>query len=80
MALTETKEVDKIEVVGQYAILQVRTATVVRKDGQEIARSFHRHMVFPGQSLSGEDSKVVAIANALHTPEVIAAFEAANGG
>lgn len=80
MALTETQEVDKIEVVGQYAILQVRTATVVRRDGEEVARSFHRHMVVPGQSVSGEDAKVVAIANALHTPEVIAAFEAANGG
>lgn len=79
MALTETQEVDKIEVVGQYAILQVRTATVVRRDGEEVARSFHRHMVVPGQSVSGEDAKVVAIANALHTPEVIAAFEAANG-
>lgn len=80
MALTETQEVDKIEVIGQYCILQVRTATVVRRDGEEVARSFRRHMVVPGQSVSGEDSKVVAIANALHTPEVIAAFEAANGG
>ena len=78
--LTESTEVDKIEVIGQYCILQVRTATVVRRDGEEVARSFHRHMVVPGQSVSGEDAKVVAIANALHTPEVIAAFEAANGG
>lgn len=78
--LTESTEVDKIEVIGQYCILQVRTATVVRRDGEEVARSFQRHMVVPGQSVSGEDAKVVAIANALHTPEVIAAFEAANGG
>jgi hypothetical protein len=78
--LTESTEVDKIEVMGQFCILQVRTATVIRRDGEEISRSFARHIVVPGQSVSGEDSKVVAIANALHTPEVIAAFEAANGG
>lgn len=74
--LTETKEVDQIEVVGQFSLLQVRTATVVRRDGQEIARSFHRHVVCPGEDLTGQDPKVVSIANALHTPELIAAFEA----
>jgi len=78
--LTESTEVDKIEVMGQFCILQVRTAAVIRRDGEEISRSFSRHIVVPGQSTSGEDAKVVAIANALHTPEVIAAFEAANGG
>lgn len=74
--LTETVEVDQIEVVGQFSLLQVRTATVVRRDGQEIARSFHRHVVCPGEDLTGQDPKVVSIANALHTPELIAAFEA----
>ena len=74
--LTETKEVDQIEVVGQFSLLQVRTATVVRRDGKEIARSFHRHVVCPGEDLTGQDPKVVSIANALHTPELIAAFEA----
>jgi hypothetical protein len=71
---TEYKEVDKVEVVTQYNLIQVRTATIVQKDGKEIARSFHRHLVQPGQDLSGEDPKVVAIANAVHTPEIIAAF------
>jgi len=73
--LTEEKEVDKIEVVTQYNLLQVRTATIVKKDGAEIARSFHRHIVQPGDDLSGEDARVVAIANAVHTPEIIAAFQ-----
>jgi hypothetical protein len=72
--LTESKEVDKIEVVTDYNVLQVRTATSVKKDGEEIARSYHRHIVCPGDDLSGEDAKVVAIANALWTPELIAAF------
>lgn len=73
--LTEAKEVDKVEVVTEYNIIQVRTATVVKKDGAEIARSFHRHIVQPGDDLTGQDPKVVAIANAVHTPEIIAAFQ-----
>ena len=73
--LTEYKEVDKLEVVTQYNLIQVRTATVVQRDGKEIARSFHRHIVCPGDDLTGQDPKVVAIANAVHTPEIIAAFE-----
>ena len=72
--LTEYKEVDKLEVVTRYNLIQVRTATVVLKDGKEIARSFHRHVVQPGDDLTGQDPKVVAIANAVHTPELIAAF------
>jgi len=73
--LNEEKEVDKIEVVTEYNILQVRTATVIKKDGAEISRSFQRHIVQPGDDLSGQDPKVVAIANAVHTPEIIAAFQ-----
>jgi hypothetical protein len=73
--LTERKEVDKLEVVTQYNLIQVRTATIVQKDGKEIARSFHRHVVQPGDDLTGQDPKVVAIANAVHTPEIIAAFQ-----
>jgi hypothetical protein len=82
--LSEAQEVDKIEVVGPYNIIQVRTATVISRDGVEISRAFHRTTVVPGQSLSGQDPKVVAIANAVHTPEVVAAYEAyiagLNGG
>lgn len=74
--LTEYKEVDKLEVVTRYNLIQVRTATVVMKDGKEIARSFHRHVVQPGDDLSGQDPKVVAIANAVHTPEIVTAFQA----
>jgi ABC-type lipoprotein export system ATPase subunit len=72
---TEEKEVDKVEVVTSFNLIQVRTATIVKKNGEEVARSYHRHLVQPGQDLSGEDPKVVAIANAVHTPEIIAAFE-----
>jgi hypothetical protein len=72
--LVQSKEIDKIEVVTEYKILQVRTATIVKSDGKEIARSFQRHLVCPGDDLSNESSTVVAIANAVHTPEIIAAF------
>ena len=76
MALTERTEVDKIEVVGQFNQIQVRTATVIERDGVEISRSFHRHVVAPGQDVSNEDAKVQAIAASLHTEEVIAAYTA----
>ena len=76
MALTEETAVDRVEVLedGQ---LQVRTATVVKRDGVEISRTFHRHVVVPGQSLSGQDAKVQAVGAAVHTAAVIAAYEAA---
>ena len=57
MALTETIEYDKIEVVGQYKAVQVRKATVVKKDGTELARSFYRYVLDPG-TLDGSDNLV----------------------
>ena len=57
MALTETIEYDKIEVVGQYKHVQVRKATVVKKDGTELARSFERFVLDPG-TLDGDDNLV----------------------
>lgn len=73
--LTEETVVDKIEVVGNFAHVQVRMANIIKKDGVEISRSFHRHVVTPGQDYSNEDPKVQAICSAVHTPEVIAAYE-----
>ena len=57
MALTESTEYDKIEVVSQYKIVQVRKATVVKKDGTELARSFNRYVLDPG-TLDGDDNLV----------------------
>ena len=54
MALTESIEYDKIEVVGQYKNVQVRKATVIKKDGVELTRSFHRHTLNPDSDISGE--------------------------
>jgi len=76
MALTKTVVEDKIEVVGSYKSVQVRTATVIKEDGVELSRSFHRHVVTAGDDYSGESTEVQAICAAVHTSEVIAAYEA----
>lgn len=70
MALIEKQIVDKIEVLETNSI-QVRTANVIEKDGVEIARTFHRHVLHPSTDISGEDTKVQAIANAVWTQEII---------
>jgi len=75
MALTETKVVDKIEVV-ENGIVQVREATRILKNGEQIAQTYHRWTLTPGQDISDQASNVQAIANAAWTPEVIAAYQA----
>jgi hypothetical protein len=75
MALEKQVVVDQIEVVENGAV-QVRTATKIMDDGVEISRTFHRHVVTPGQDYSQEDAKVQAICAAIQTPDVIAAYEA----
>jgi len=76
MALTKEVIADKVEVVGVYRHVQVRTATVVLEDDVELSRSFHRHVVAPGEDTTGMDAEVIAICAAVHTPEVIAEYEA----
>ena len=75
MALTERVEIGRREVLADGQI-QVRTDTVIERDGVEIGRSFHRHVVAPGDDLSGEDAAVQTVANAVHTDAVIAAYRA----
>jgi len=90
MALTETQENDKIEVVNKWTI-QVRNATIIKKDGVELTRSFHRHVLVPGTlkggtgsdkddliatDISGEDADVQAICNAAWTSQVKTDFTA----
>ena len=74
MALTEAQVEDKIEIVGDYKMVQVRTATVIKKDGVELTRSFSRHVVAPNADISGESTEVKAICNAVHTDAVKAAY------
>ena len=79
MALTEETIQDKIEVVGDYKMVQVRTATVIKRDGTEISRSFTRHVVAPDISatdLANESAEVQAICNAVHTEAIKTAYAA----
>ena len=73
MALNKTVLEDKIEIVGEYKTVQVRTATVIDEDGAELSRSFHRHVVSAGDDYSAESAEVQAICAAVHTEAVIAA-------
>jgi len=76
MALTEETVQDKIEIVGDFKHVQVRTAVVIKRDGVEISRSFSRHVVAPGDDISGESAEVQAICNAVHTQAVKDAYAA----
>lgn len=76
MALAKVISVDLIEVLENNCI-QVRTKTAIKEDGVEISSKFHRHVVVPGADYSAEDTKVKAIAASVHTPAVIAAYQAA---
>ena len=73
MALTKQTVVDKIEVL-ENGTLQVRSATRVLEDGEVLSSSFHRHTLTPGEDTSNEDAKVVAIANATWTTDVVTAY------
>ena len=76
MALTKTQKVDKIEIVGDYKHVQVRTATVIEEDGAELSRSFSRHVVSPLDDASGETAEVQSICSSVHTDEIKAAYQA----
>ncbi len=75
MALQETVEIDRIEIVGN-GIVQVREATTITKNGEFFARQFKRWVLTPGQDLTGQPANVVAQCQAAWTPEVIAAYQA----
>lgn len=76
MALTERTVEDKIEIVGDFKHIQVRTATIIERDGEEISRSFNRHVVAPTDDISNESAEVQAICNAVHTQEIKDAYTA----
>ena len=70
MALTETTEYDKIEVVGEYKTVQVRKALVIKKDGKELTRQFERYVLTPDTDISGQPTEVTSICNAVWTDAV----------
>ncbi len=76
MALTERTTDDKIEIVGDYKHIQIRTATIIERDGVEISRSYHRRVVGPSDDVSNETDEIKALASLLHTEEIKAAYQA----
>ena len=76
MALTEETEQDKIEIIKPFNMLQIRTATIIKKNGVEISRSFHRHVVAPDADVSGESDDVKALATQFHTDAIKTAYAA----
>ena len=79
MALTKTEVVDKVEVVdtGDWSMVQVRTATIIKEDDTELSRSYTRKVINPTDDWSGESDKVKAICDAVHNDTTKAAYEAA---
>ena len=76
MALTKEITQDRIEVVGEYKAVQVRTKTAVLEDGVELSSGFHRHVVSAGDDYSAESAEVQAICAAVHSDAVVAAYAA----
>ena len=70
MALSESIEYDKIEVVGQYKNVQVRKASVIKKDGKELTRSFERYVLHPDTDITKEPTEIQTICNVVWTQEV----------
>ena len=75
MALSELTEYDKIEVVGEYKAVQVRKASVIKKDGTELTRSFERYVLHPDSDISGQPTEVAAVCNAVWTDAVKEAWK-----
>lgn len=76
MALTEETVEDKIEAVGEFKHVQVRTATIIKRDGVEISRVYCRHVLAPDADITGESAEVQAICAAVHTQAVKDAYAA----
>ena len=74
MAITKTIVEDKIEIVGEYKTIQVRTATVIKEDDVELTRSFHRHVLTPGTDLSDQSEEVQGIAAVVWNEALIASY------
>ena len=75
MAITKETQIGKIEVVGKYKSVQVRTDTVVMEDSEELSRKYHRHALMPDADISNEHSEVQAVCNAVWTDQVKADYE-----
>jgi hypothetical protein len=76
MAITKETVIGSLEVVGDYKFVQVRTDTVIKEDGKELSRTYHRHVLTPDSNISGEDTSVQSVCNAVWTQAVKDAYTA----
>ena len=74
MGISKDTVQDKIEIVGDFKHIQVRTATIIKEDGVEISRSFHRHVVAPDSDSTNESADVKAMVAQFHTDAVKKAY------
>ena len=74
MAITKEIVQDKLEIVGEFKKIHVRTATVIKEDGVELSRSYHRHVVNPNSDSSNESADVKAMVTQFHTDAVKTAY------
>lgn len=71
MSITKDIKVDKIEITGKFKIVQVRLATIINDDGEELSRSFYRYVINPGDDISSEPADIQNICKTVHTQEII---------
>ena len=76
MALTERTVIDKYEIVGDFKQIQCRPATIIERDGVEVSRSFHRHVIAPSSDVTGEPQEVQDLVALVHTDAIKAAYAA----
>jgi len=74
MAINKETQIGKIEVVGKYKSVQVRTDTVIIEDGNELSRQYHRHSLMPDAVITDENTEVQAVCNAVWTQDVKDAY------
>ena len=74
MAITKETQIGKIEIVGEHKSVQVRTDTVIIEDGNELSRSYHRHVLHPDADITNETSEVQAVCNAVWTDQIKADY------
>ena len=75
MAITKATADDKIEIVGDFKHLNIRTATIISEDGTELSRSFHRRVITPDADVSGESAEIRGISAAVWTDDVKSAWQ-----
>tara|TARA_Y100000361_G_scaffold86561_1_gene76871 strand:- start:1052 stop:1306 length:255 start_codon:yes stop_codon:yes gene_type:complete len=74
MAITKETLIGQMEIVGEFKSVQVRTDTVVKEDGLELSRSYHRHVLHPDADITNETSEVQGVCNAVWTDQIKADY------